>query len=78
MILGHVHVAVVVQVIGDERHLRGDVCDEHVGLVVFYTCEGASQSSVDEIQLVTGECLNCLLVGIFDCSTVRLLITAPV
>ena len=47
--------------------------------VVHLLCRsGASQSSVDEIQSVTGERLMCLLAGIFDCSTVSSLVMAPV
>ena len=30
VVCGHVHVAVVVQVIGEESHLQGNGCDEHV------------------------------------------------
>ena len=39
---------------------------------------GASQRGVGEIQSVTGEHLICLPAGIFNCSTVRFLIIAPV
>ena len=46
-----------------------------MSMVIFCTGEGASQGSVGDVQSVTGECLICLPVGIFDCST---LIRAPV
>ena len=74
----HLHVAVAVQIIGGKSHLPGDGCDEHVELVVFCAGEGfAKQCRWDPIGL-TGEHLICLLAGIFDCSTVKSLITAPV
>ena len=40
VVLGHVHVAVAVQGIGDKSHLSDNGCDEQIGLVVFFVCEG--------------------------------------
>ena len=78
MVLGHVCVAVAVQVIGGQSHLPGDGCDEHVELAIFFAGEGLCKNGIGGIQLVMGEQLICLLVGIFDCSTVRSVIMAPV
>ena len=40
MVSRHVHVAVVVKVIGGKSNLPGDGCAEHVGLIVFCAGEG--------------------------------------
>ena len=57
-------VVVAVQVIGGENHLPGNGHDEHGCLLCRW---GPSWSNVGEIQLVTVECLICLLEGILDC-----------
>ena len=44
-VLGHVHVAVVVQVIGGQGHLPGDGCGEHVGLIIFCAGEGLCEAA---------------------------------
>ena len=40
MVSAHVHVAVAVQVVGDESHLPSNDCDELIGLVIFFAGEG--------------------------------------
>ena len=78
MVLGHVHVAVVMQVIGGEIHLPGDGCAEHVGLVICCVGKGLHKAVQVRSNWLMGKHLICLLLGIFDCFIARCLITAPV
>ena len=78
MVSGHVHVAVVVQVIRDKSHLPDESCNEHVGLGICCVGEGLSKIVSVRCNQLIGKRLICLTAGISDCSTVRSVITAPV
>ena len=58
----------LVQVIGGKSHLPGEGCDEHVGLDIFCVSEGLLKGVEERTNPLTGECLICLLAGIFNCS----------